>query len=115
MQNNVSSCKLCMQTNTGHPPKIPLFIYVVVKTASTVMKSAYEEWILKYGSMHHIIHNNGFEFVNNWSKTLYEIMGVKSIMTSPYKPTTNSQVERTNRTIISNLRKFVQTEPNKWS
>ena len=24
MQNYVSSCKLCMKTNTGHSPKIPL-------------------------------------------------------------------------------------------
>ena len=40
---------------------------------------------------------------------------MKSIKTSVYKPTTNSQCERTNRSIISILRKFVCDNPKNWS
>ena len=40
---------------------------------------------------------------------------MKSIRTSVYKPTTNSQCERTNRSIISILRKFVCDNPKNWS
>ena len=62
-----------------------------------------------------IISDNGLEFINSWSKTVYKLLGVKSIKTSVYKPTTNSQCERTNRSIISILRKFVCDHPKNWS
>ena len=62
-----------------------------------------------------IISDNGLEFRNRWSKTLYKLLGVKSIRTSVYKPTTNNQCERTNRTILSILRKFVYDNPKNWS
>ena len=87
------------------------------KTACTVIKTIYEEFILKFGMCKHlsIISDNGLEFINSWSKTLYKLLGVKSIKTSVYKPTTNSQCERTNRSIISILRKFVCDNPKNWS
>ena len=69
MHNYVSSCKLCLKTNTGHSPKIPL---------------------------------NPLEIPSAPFQTLY-------------KPTTNSQCERTNRSIISILRKFVCDNPKNWS
>ena len=159
IQNYVSTCKLCLKTNTGHSPKIPLnpleipsapfqtihvdllkfhtpskgnnFILVIIdafskfvitkaikkKTACTVIKAIYEEFILKFGMCKHlsIISDNGLEFINSWSKTLYKLLGVKSIKTSVYKPTTNSQCERTNRSIISILRKFVCDNPKNLS
>ena len=79
------------------------------KTACTVIKAIYEEFILKFGMCKHlsIISDNGLEFINSLSKTLYKLLGVKSIKTSVYKPITNSQCERTNRSIIRILRKFV--------
>ena len=153
IQNYVSSCKLCLKSNTGHSPKIPLkpleipsapfltihvdllkfhtpskgnnFTLVIIdafskfvitkaikkKTACTVIKAIYEEFILKFGMCRHlsIISDNGLEFINSWSKTLYKLLGVKSIKTSVYKPTTNSQCERTNRSIIrGNLYVIIQ-------
>ena len=63
------------------------------------MKAIYEEFMLKFGMCKHlsIISDNGLEFINRWSKTVCKLLGVKSIRTSVYKPTTNSQCERTNR------------------
>ena len=87
------------------------------KMACTVIKAIYEEFILKFGMCKHlsIISDNGLVFINSWSKTLYKLLGVKSIKTSVYKPTTNSQCERTNCSIISILRKFVCDNPKNWS
>ena len=53
--------------------------------------------------------------INAWTKSLYEIMSVKCIRTSPYKPSSDRQVERTNRQILSILRKFTIDDPKKWS
>ena len=58
-----------------------------------------------------IISDNGLEFINSRSKTLYKLLGVKSIETLVYKPTTNIQCERTNLSIISILRKVVCDNP----
>ena len=159
MQNYVSSCKLCLKTNTWHSPKIHLnpleipsipiqtihvdllkfhtpskgnnFMLVIIdafkkfvitkaikkKTACAVITAIYEEFILNFGVCKHlsIISDNGLEFVNRLSKVLYKLVGVKSIRTSLYKPTTNSQCERTIRSIISILRKFVCDNPKNWS
>ena len=131
MQNYVSSCKLCLKTNTGHSQKIPLnplkissapfqithvdllkfhtpsrgnnYILVIIDSLSKfVIKAIYEEVILKFGMCKHlsIISDNG---------------QIKSIKTSVYKPTTNSQCERTNHSIISILWKFVGDNPKKIS
>ena len=88
------------------------------KTACTEIKAIYEEFILKFGMCKHIsiISDNGLEFINRWSITVYKLLGVKSIRTSMYKPTTNSQqCERTNRSIISILRKCVCDNPKDGS
>ena len=128
IQNYVSSCKLCLKTDTCHSPKMhlnPLEIpsayfqtihgdllkfhtpsrgnnYILVtidsfskfvipkaikkKTTCTVIKAIYEEFILKCGMYKNlsIISDNGLEFINSWSKTLYKLLGVKSIKTSVY-------------------------------
>ena len=153
MQSYVSSCILCLKTNTGHSPKIHLnplkipsapfqtihvdllkfhtpsrgnnFIIVIIdafskfkkKTACSVIRAIYEEFILKFGMYKHlsIISDIQQELINRWSKSLYKLLGVKTIRTSVYKPTTNSQCERTNRSIISLLRKFVCDNPKNWS
>ena len=82
-----------------------------------MIKSIYEEFILKFGMCKHlsIISDNGLEFINGWSKTVYKLLGVKSFKTSVYKPTTNSQCERTNRSIISISQKCVCDNLNNWS
>ena len=87
------------------------------KTVWTVIKAIYQEFILKFGMCKHlsIISDKGLEFINSWSKTVYTLLGVQSIKTSVYKPTTNSQCERTNSLIISMLRKFVCDNPKNWS
>ena len=87
------------------------------KTASVVIKAIYEEFILKFGVFKHlcIISDNGLEFVNKWSKSLYELLGIKSVRTTAYKPSSNSQVERSNRTIITILRKLVGDKPKDWA
>ena len=159
IQNYVSSCRLCMETNTGHLPNIPLnpldipdgpfhtihvdllkfhtpskgFNYILViidsfskfvitkairnKTAKNVIKAICEEFILKFGICKHlsIMSDNGNEFISGWSKTLYKLLGVKSIGTSVYKPSSNGLVERMNRTIVGILRGFVKDYPNGWS
>lgn len=165
MQNYVSSCKLCLQSNTGHPPKVALkslpvvtepftsihidllrfhttsaknqYVIVIIdafthfvtmrsvrnKSAKTVANFLFEEYFLKYGfpqliatpTTKRCVMDNGTDVLNNLTKALSDIMGVKMVTTSFYNPRCNSQLERYNRTIISILRKLAADEPQSWS
>ena len=55
-----------------------------VITKAIKKKTACTEFTLKFGMCKHlsIISDNGLEFINRWSKTLYKLLGVKSIRTS---------------------------------
>ena len=46
---------------------------------------------------------------------LYDILKVKSIRTSYYKPSSNGECEIFNKSILSILRKLAKDEPKKWS
>ena len=85
MQNYVASCNLCMETNIGHSPKIPLNLLEIPSAPFQIIHVD----LLKFHTP-----SRGNKY--GWSKTLYKLLGVKSIKTSAYKPTTNSQCERTN-------------------
>ena len=159
IQNYVASCKLCMESNTGHAPKVQLcpipaetlpfrrvhvdllkfkvpsrgYNYVLAlidsfskylvtkslkrKTALSVVKSIYTEWILRYGIPKEltIVTDNGAELKNSYSKVLYQLLGIRTVYISTYHAAANSQVERANRSIISFLRKFCKDDPKSWA
>ena len=88
------------------------------KHANVVAKAIYTEWFMKYGFSKHMcyaVHDNGLELVNNWTKALCDLINIKSKKTTVYKPSSNSQVEVTNKYILSILRKLTKDEPRKWS
>ena len=87
------------------------------RTAPVIAKAIYFNLFLRYGFVKHItsVTDNGLEMVNKWTYSLYEIMGVKALTTIPWKPSTDGQVERSNRIILSMLRKFTQDDPKQWS
>ena len=159
LQNYVSSCKLCSETNTGHSPKIPLhslsvptapfstvhvdllsfhtpsnvckYICVIIdgfsrfmvaeklssKLSHVVIRTIYEKFILKYGFFENlnILTDNGSEFIGSWAKALYKLLGIRSIRTTVYKPSSKGLCERANRSIIALLRRFVKNNPRKWA
>ena len=88
------------------------------KHAFSVAKGIFSEWFMRFGIPQHMcyaVHDNGLELVNRWTDALYSILNVKSKRTSVYKPSSNSQVEITNKYILSVLRKLTKDEPRKWS
>ena len=88
------------------------------KNGYIIARSIFQDWFMRYGiprKMCYAVHDNGLELVNRWTKALYEIINVKSIRISAYKPSPNSQVEVTNKYILSILRKLTKDEPKKWS
>lgn len=52
--------------------------------------------------------------MNNLISYLCDIFDIKHFLTSSYHPQTNSQVERTNSTLIQCLRAYADKEQNNW-
>lgn len=75
------------------------------KTAESVAKFIYDEIICRHGCPEIQISDQGREFVNTLSDTLFKMTGTQQRITSPYHPQANGLVERLNRTLKTSLLK----------
>ena len=69
------------------------------KSAVTVAKKLYEDFILRYGIPSRIHHDQGTEFENKLFSELEKLSGIVKSRTTPYHPQCNGAVERMNKTI----------------
>ena len=89
--------------------------YVTAKqTASVVAKTFWENFLVHYGWPEKILTDQGKSFENQLVKELCEIANVQKLRTSPYRPETNGQCERFNRTLISMLGTMPTHVKSKW-
>ena len=88
------------------------------KHSLQISKSLLSDWFFRFGFPKDIcccVSDNGNEFCNKLNMALYDILKVKSIRTSYYKPSSNGECEIFNKSILSILRKLAKDEPKKWS
>ena len=74
------------------------------QTAQTTAKTLWDKFIVHYGLPKKILTDQGRNFESQLVADLCELMGVRKIQTSPYRPQTNGQCERFNSTLISMLK-----------
>lgn len=82
------------------------------ETSETIAKVLFERWISVFGPPVRILSDQGKPFVSAVIKCLCQKVGSQKIFTSPYHPQTDGCVERFNRTLCDDLRKFVMDEEN---
>ena len=71
-----------------------------------------ENIVYRFGVMKAMIHDNGTEFCNAVNRDLYNSLGTKECIATPYHPETNGLTERFNQTLITQLRKI--TDGQDW-
>ena len=84
------------------------------KEAITVAGVLYREIFCRYGAPQSILTDQGKEFNNELLSTLCLAYGVKKLMTTVKKSSTNGLTERFNRTLWDMLSKKGQEEQFKW-
>ena len=87
------------------------------KTSRSVAKTFFQYYIQLFGLPRQltVTQDNGGEFRGNFNQTLHKMLGIKSIFITPYSPSSNGMVEKTNRTLLSILRRYAMKEASKWA
>lgn len=67
-----------------------------------------------YGPPDVILTDQGPQFMSQLFHSVCRTLGIEPRATTPYHPQTNGQVERYNRTIVKQLRHYVQDDERTW-
>jgi len=83
-------------------------------TALTVSSAFIDTWVAAYGIPDSILTDNGPQFSSVYYQGILGELGIASNYTSPYRPQTNGQVERYNRTLVRQLRCYTAEHQKEW-
>lgn len=85
------------------------------KTAKEVADVLVREVICRFGSPRQILSDNGKEFVNEILTEVCKVIGSVKIFTAPYRPQTDGQVERFNKTLVNTISHFTDEDARNWN
>ena len=84
------------------------------KTAKTAATHLYNDFILRFGILSQLLHDQGGEFENALFKYLANLLGIQNLRTTPYHPETNGLTERMNQTVLAMLRTLPEKYKTSW-
>ena len=84
------------------------------QTAELTAKAAVDNFFSRFGYPFQIHTDQGTNFESSLFKSLCERMGIHKTRTTAFRPSSNGQVERFNRTLVDALRCFVSRTPAEW-
>ncbi|KAL7877221.1 hypothetical protein SRHO_G00038640 [Serrasalmus rhombeus] len=88
--------------------------YPIASKTAEVVTACIVKFIYRFGAPKRILTDQGREFVNQITREVCELFGVKRSLCSPYHPQTNGLVENMNGTIQRILGKLCQDKPQNW-
>ena len=71
--------------------------------------------IARHGCPRVIISDRGTQFDSELWNTVWKLMGTRVALATTHHPQSNGLTERSNRTLISLIRKYTQKHPNHWA
>lgn len=95
--------------------KYSIAIPTLNQTAQVAADCFLEHVILRFGFPTTVTSDNGPAFIADLFKELNSQLKIKQILTSPYNPKANANVERRNRSINEYLRAFTMKKPDSWA
>jgi len=82
-------------------------------TAISVASATIDAWVACYGPPDRILSDQGPQFMSNFFIAVMKVQGTETVRTTAYHPQTNSQVNRYNRTMTTQLRHYVTDDPRR--
>lgn len=83
-------------------------------TAETISKLFVEQIVCRHGSPAILQSDRGTDFTAKLTHEISRLMNTKLVHTSPYHPMGNGEVERTNQTLATRIRMYVQEGHGEW-
>jgi transposase InsO family protein len=83
--------------------KMSVAVAMKDQTASTIALEFVDRWLSIFGAPLTLLSDNGSAFACKFFKVLTNILGIRHVFTSAYRPETNGQVERWNATLVDML------------
>ncbi len=83
-------------------------------TARVVADIVVNRWIVYHGVPKEIHSDQGKEFGSELFRRIADLLGAQKIRSTPYRPQSDGQVERFNRTLLGMLSAFVSEHTNDW-
>jgi hypothetical protein len=83
-------------------------------TAPTIATAYFVHWVSHYGAPLILLSDNGPPFRAKMFKSFNMALGTHTVHTTAYRPQTNGQVERWNKTLLDSVRAFCQEHPEDW-
>jgi hypothetical protein len=108
----VSGNKYALVMNDAFSSMVKI-IAIPDKTAPVVAQAFVNGWISQHGVCDRINSDLGSEFTADVFKTICLRLGINHHLSLVMHPTSNGQVERTNRTLLAYIRKFI-TANTEW-
>ena len=84
------------------------------QTAEVTAQAAVNEFFSRFGFPFQILTDRGTNFESDLFQQLCEKLQIHKTRTTPYRPSTNGQVECYNRTLMDSVRCFVSRTPTLW-
>jgi hypothetical protein len=84
------------------------------QSAETIAETFFDQWVTRYGVPIQVHTDQGRNFDGNFFKSFCSLLEVVKTRTTPYRPSSNGQVERYNRVILQFIRCFLEGKQKNW-
>ena len=84
------------------------------QTAVTTATTFFEQWVSRFGTPLYVHTDQGSNFTSELFTELCRSLQVAKTRTTPYRPSSNGQVERVNRSILCFIRCFLEDHVPGW-
>jgi len=84
------------------------------QTTETIARALVNEVFARFGSPRELHSDQGRNFQSDLFNSICELFQVTKTRTTPYRPCSNGQVERMNRTLLQMIRCFLKDDQTDW-
>jgi len=92
----------------GRFSKMTRAIFLQQIDAETIAAAFLANWVAAYGPPATVVSDNGRQVRSTFFQRVCSLLGISNRYSTTYHPQTNGQVERYNRTIVCQLRTYVE-------
>jgi len=88
--------------------KLTRVVVLPQEDVETVASALCDTWVASYGPLDTLLTDNGPQLTSTLFQGVCRLMGVTNLYSKTYNPRKQGQVERCNRTIVAQLKAYVE-------